>query len=190
MRLTLSAMCLPVLALGAFMMQATPVFAQAAAPTTGPANAPANSAPVTAPSPAANGLPSASPSTAPTMTAPTTGTTAKTTHRMSMDARFKAANTTNDGNLTLDQAKAANWSYVTTPFHCHRQGQQGLRHDGRHPGVLEGAPDGPSPRDDPCCAHWCGEPAGRAEPAADEPAITDTVQAGGETRRPNAFSHV
>ncbi len=126
MRLTLSAMSLPALALGALMMQATPVFAQAAAPTTGPSNPPANSAPVTTPSPANNGLPSAAPSaTAPSMSAPATGTTTKTTHRMSMDARFKAANTTNDGNLTLDQAKAANWSYVTTHFTAIDKGGKG-----------------------------------------------------------------
>jgi hypothetical protein len=36
--------------------------------------------------------------------------------RMSMADRFNAANTTKDGHLTLDQAKAAHWAYVARHF--------------------------------------------------------------------------
>jgi hypothetical protein len=71
---------------------AFPVLAQNA-PSTTTTQAPATSAPATAPA-----------------------QKAPSHHRMTLQQRFDAANTTHDGKLTKDQAAAANWSYVTRNF--------------------------------------------------------------------------
>ena len=129
MRVTLS-----VLALGALMMQATPVFAQAAAPSTGGGGlagsmpvSPAPTGPVSNP----NALPSTpgSATATPPGTGPGAGSGApnatRGSHRQMLDARFAAANTTHDGHLTLEQAQAANWNNVVKNFTAMDKGSKG-----------------------------------------------------------------
>ncbi len=116
MRVTLS-----MLALGALMMQATPVLAQATAPSSGGGGlagstpiTPAPSGPVSSP----NALPSTPPGSAAATQPATPGasTAARKSGRQTLDARFAAANATHDGHLTLEQAQAANWNYVAKNF--------------------------------------------------------------------------
>lgn len=124
MRRTLTA-----LALGAIMMQAAPVFAQTAAPSTGGTGqagslpvSPAPTGPISSP----NALPSKPPGAVATMPAPMSGAPMSTHKpRQTLDARFAAANTTHDGHLTLDQAQTANWSYVAKNFTAMDKGSKG-----------------------------------------------------------------
>ncbi len=53
---------------------------------------------------------------APPAAAAPSATPARRTPRMTMQQRFEAANTTKDGKLTLDQAKAAKMTYVARHF--------------------------------------------------------------------------
>jgi hypothetical protein len=83
----------------ALALLATPVLAQAPATTAPATPAPAITAPAT-----------------PAPTTPAAKPAAPQHHHMTFNERFKAANTTNDGHLTLDQAKAAKWTYVERHF--------------------------------------------------------------------------
>lgn len=120
MRVTLS-----VLALGAMMMQATPVFAQATAPATGGGAgalpmSPAPTGPLASP----NALPSTPPGSV-AATPPGAPTATHSSRRQTLDARFAAANTTRDGHLTLEQAQTATWGYVTKNFTAMDKGGKG-----------------------------------------------------------------
>jgi hypothetical protein len=79
---------------------ATPAFAQTLSPMTGTTAAP------------------------PTATTPTTTAPARA-HRMTMQQRFDAANTTHDGKLTLDQAKAAKMTRIVANFDAIDTGKKG-----------------------------------------------------------------
>lgn len=53
---------------------------------------------------------------APSATGPTTNARPARHQRMKLQERFDAANTTHDGKLTLDQAKASNMTRIVTNF--------------------------------------------------------------------------
>jgi hypothetical protein len=92
---------------------------------------------------------------APSATAPAKKPAA---HRMTLQQRFDAANTTHDGHLTKDQAAAANWSYVVNNFAAIDKGKKGYvtvqdihsfareRHAARHhkPAATPGATQAPA----------------------------------------------
>lgn len=60
--------------------------------------------------------PGTTPAPATSAPAPTTPAKKPVSHRITLQQRFDAANTTHDGHLTKDQAAAANWPYVTNNF--------------------------------------------------------------------------
>lgn len=92
----------PVILAAAFLAFTAPAFAQNASETTAPA-------PI-APAPAAT-------ATAPAETTSTTTTTTVKKHsHMTLAQRFAAANTTNDGHLTKEQAEAGGMKAVVKNF--------------------------------------------------------------------------
>jgi hypothetical protein len=93
-------------AAAALMLSLSPAFAQTATPPVTAAPAPMTPAPM---APAPTTAAPATPST-PTMAAP------KSHKRQTLQQRFDAANTTHDGHLTVGQADAAKWTYVSKHF--------------------------------------------------------------------------
>ena len=89
-------------AFAALMLAVSPLAAQ---------TTPAPAAPTTSGTPT-TGIPTTG---MPTTGTPTTGTV-KPPRANRLDARFTAANTTHDGHLTLEQAKAAKWRVVARHF--------------------------------------------------------------------------
>jgi hypothetical protein len=100
------------------------LFLLAAALLASPAWAQQPAMPGAAPAPMTAAPPS---STAPSATAPTTPAAAShgRHHRQTMQQRFDAANTTHDGKLTLEQAKAANMTRTVRNFDTIDVGHKG-----------------------------------------------------------------
>jgi hypothetical protein len=107
---------------------ASPGMAQnaAPAPATPAPTMPAPTTPApTMPAPATPAPATPAPTTAaPTAPAPKASTTPRH-RRMTLKQRFDAANTTNDGHLTREQADAAKWSYVSRHFDAMDKGHKG-----------------------------------------------------------------
>jgi hypothetical protein len=108
MRVVLSLTALALLTAPAYAQTAPPAAASAAAALSAWSAAPPAASPVVA-SGASGGASSGA-----SVGAPSPLSASATHHRLSMDARFAKANTTNDGHLTLAQAKAG---YPTVARH-------------------------------------------------------------------------
>ncbi len=113
--------------------QVSPGIAQTTPPPTAPDTTPPAATAPAAPPPAAAAPGTTVPeTTAPPAPAPGTATPAPKPHkprkaakRMAMRERFEAANTTQDGHLTLEQARAAHWPYAVRNFSAIDRGHKG-----------------------------------------------------------------
>lgn len=111
-------------AIGALLaFQATPGLSQTTTQEPAP---PAATAPA-APAPAAPAPATATPETAAPApaTAPAPHKAKRHAKRMTLHQRFEAANKAKDGHLTLDEAKAAKWTYVERHFEAMDKGHKG-----------------------------------------------------------------
>jgi hypothetical protein len=122
----------PAVAAVLFAAQVSPGIAQTTPPATAPATTPPAASPPAAPPPVAATPGTTVPeTTAPPPPAPETAPPPKphkprrAAKRMTMRERFEAANTTQDGHLTLDQARAAHWPYVVRNFAAIDRGHKG-----------------------------------------------------------------
>ena len=98
-----------------------------------------------------------------TLSAQAQTTSKEPTHkRLTMDQHFQQANVTHDGHLTEEQAQSR-LQIDCQAFRGDRQGQEGLRHRGRHPRLQQDAAHA-APASQPT-AHTEGErSAGRVGP--------------------------